>query len=203
MRLPLLLALLACTATASAAERESITLSDGRTLVGFYDDQTGVLTLDGKGKAVVALRPEQVKAREPAPAAKAAALAAPAPTTDAKPAAEPNPAADLVSTSAKAFADENDRHDRVVADLTRQRHDAAVAWLAKANLDDITVHALPADPRESDHQAHDIGVRFNQHLVQLRALREQSKRDERLAGNAVDVLQEMAEDGTIALMRGR
>ena len=59
----LLLAMFSC--ALSAAELEQITTTDGRRLIGTYDDVAGVLVLDGPGAASIKLPSSQVKARSP------------------------------------------------------------------------------------------------------------------------------------------
>ncbi|MBA3699453.1 MAG: hypothetical protein H0W78_11445 [Planctomycetes bacterium] len=64
-----ILALLACASLVTAAEAtpERITLADGRVMVGIYDAQKGVLTLTGKIKGAVPVKPEEIVDRKPAP----------------------------------------------------------------------------------------------------------------------------------------
>ncbi|HEX3134134.1 MAG TPA: hypothetical protein VHX44_11210, partial [Planctomycetota bacterium] len=54
-------------ALAAEATPERITLADGRVMVGIYDAQKGVLTLTGKIKGAVPVKPEEIVERKPAP----------------------------------------------------------------------------------------------------------------------------------------
>lgn len=69
----LVLSLMVSLGTAADAAPERFTLADGRVLIGTYDAKKGILTLTGKIKGAVPVKPEDIVERKPAPPEVAAA----------------------------------------------------------------------------------------------------------------------------------
>ncbi len=136
-----ILALLIAAGAAPAAERESITLADGRTLVGVYDADAGTVTLDGHGTAaVVMVRADQVRAHEPAPAA----VAKPAVETKAPPRSPSLAWLAECQAEVGAYQDERKAFDLRQYDLIRK-------WKAHIlSLPPIPPPQVGADPRTSE-----------------------------------------------------
>lgn len=127
-----------------AAELEQITTTDGRKLVGTYDDIAGTVTLDGPGAAVIRLKPEMVKQREPF------VRAEPEPKPEAQPRAFAAPAVvskDAAMASVRLAFDKADalRHEANEIDLN-----AMVRYLQSSELSPIPVPDFGSDPRESE-----------------------------------------------------
>jgi hypothetical protein len=206
MRLPLLLCLI-LTAAAAAADREVLTLTDGRTLTGVYDADAGTIAMDGK--AVVKVRADQVKARELAPQPKSATAAmqagepaAPLPKA-AKPAPPRETAATILAESAAAEAAEGERHKQAAADLFQQRRSRVAAWLMKANLDPLPLKPIGSDPRQSELLAHALAEQFNERLGALRSIRDQAANDPARAASADAVLCDMRSGPMLELLGDR
>lgn len=141
--------------SATLAAVESFTLEDGRTLVGTYDADTGLLAIDDK--VSVKVRARQIVKREPVevPVAKPAAVA-PAPVVAEKP-ATPRLDADPVATISAM----QKRH-------RRELFDYACAWLGAADLELLPVKPLPTDPKKSEQAHHDRVARINGSLMDAR-----------------------------------
>lgn len=129
-------ALLMISATMSAADLESITLADGRTLLGVYDDVAGTITLHGAGSAVIRVTERQVKGREPAFVGEAA----PRPV-DAKRGAATSP---VDPRAALAAIDKRAREEKLAV-LRR--------WVLSIDTTLPVVPELGDDPRESDRDS--------------------------------------------------
>lgn len=148
--------LLALFSLCTAAELEQITTTDGRRLVGTYDEAAGTMTLDGPGAAVIKLRPRDVKSRDAFVRAEAPAKAVPDASHSAVPVKLPDEKltdAFRAVTEAHAAADEAERL-------------AVVAWLRANDLEPVPVPTLGSDPRESERAAveranQENGRRFN------------------------------------------
>ena len=164
MRLLLLVAVLAC--GLSAAEREKITLTDGRVLVGVYDDLAGTITLDGIGGAVLKIREHQVKAREPAPA--------PAPPPPVSP--KPAPAIDEGEISKAPPAAVAERPEVAMRAMIerhqRELFEYACDWISRADLSEVPVPQLGNDPRASEQEAFDLAKQANHQLREAREAQE-------------------------------
>lgn len=150
-----LLALLLLAVAASAADYESITLKDGRTLVGIYDH--GTLTMED-GKVSLPIAEADIVARAPA----AAPIAKP---TSAKPAPRSTLNA-YQEMTARATALRDD------AKATQGKADDLEAaffaeWVSHADLSPLPVPALSADPRKSEKDAADQVRRLNMQLTEF------------------------------------
>ena len=138
---PLILLLFALSLT--AAELEQITLTDGRRLVGYYDDIAGTVTLDGPAKAVLPIAARQVASRAPY-------IRGPETAADATAPAQ-REAAKAPREGARA------RLDRARSDAEQLRAkadavelDAVVEFLSGMDLTPQTVDELGKDPRKSE-----------------------------------------------------
>lgn len=161
----IILALLFVTAL-GAAELEQITTTDGRKLVGTYDENAGTMTLDGPGAAVIKLRPRDVKAREACVRPEAPA---PAPKTEAqRPATPPESPSDRLK-KAKAAAED------LRQQAAEMEHAAAVEWLNTENLDSVAIPALPADPKQSEIEENKRLHAIEAQRMGLRNIREKLK----------------------------
>lgn len=179
---------LAFLVAASAADREAITLADGRTLVGVYDADAGTIAMDGK--AVVKVRADQVKAREPAPPMSAA----PPATTETSPKQKAKILSVIFATCDQDVVDENARHEKLLRGIADRRAEQIGEWLAHADLDDLPLPALSDDPRESEKQYHWRATRVNESLRRLRDIRKDI-RDKATAGvMAVEQLTNLLRD---------
>ncbi len=135
-------------AAAVGADRETLTLTDGRTLVGYYDEDRQTMTLDG-GKVTLRVPPETVQSRAPATTppphvvGKVKSIEGAQPTT-AESAKEPLRASwtKVHDELARMRAQERAAEDRLVAE-----------WAAGADLHSIPLPASAADPRKSEIEA--------------------------------------------------
>lgn len=179
-------------AASAAAEREAITLADGRTLVGVYDADAGTIALDGK--AVVKVRADQVKAREPAPAKAPPAAAAAAPTAEAAPKQKAKTVSVIFAACDQEVVEENARHDKLLRAIADRRAEQVGEWLTHADLEDLPLPAVNDDPRESEKQYHWRATRVNEVLRRLREIRK-DVRDKAGAGiMAVEQLTNLLRD---------
>ena len=106
-----LVLLATCVATAQAAEPkpERFTLKDGRSLIGTYDESSGVLTLVGPIKGAVTVKKDDITRRE---AVSAEALETPKPKVKV--------AAKELTPAEKAQADKTEQVQKARATLARQ-----------------------------------------------------------------------------------
>jgi hypothetical protein len=163
-----LLLCIAC--TLGAADLEQITTTDGRHLVGTYDDVNGVLVLDGPGTVTINLKPSQVKDRTPyvrlppaeKPVAKEAPKEKPAPSVPSKPyvLAPIPPAIVAAQKESQAMTDA-----AVALELN-----AIIKWLSSRDLSDVPLPVLSADPRTSERDALNTVQSYNQGLKSLRLI---------------------------------
>lgn len=140
----------------AAAERESITLADGRTLVGYYDEDRGTMTLDG-GKVVVQVSAETVKARGPATSSPPVVVGKLKVTTDA-------PQSSVQPPPLDAFKKLTDDYDRQTFALVK-------SWLDGAGLELLPEPKLPDDPRQSEREAASAVHAINATIVHLKEVK--------------------------------
>lgn len=146
---PIALLLLALSLT--AAELEQITLTDGRRLIGYYDEAAGKIVLDGPTRAILPIRPDQVASRSPyvrSPEAEQAKKE----EGQAKPAEPAKPRAQESTANAalkSAVTSAMELRDKAVV----MEFDALVAWLSAQDLEHKVIPPVSADPRKSELDA--------------------------------------------------
>lgn len=140
----------------AAVDRESITLTDGRTLVGYYDEDRGTMALDG-GKVTVQVSPEAVKSRAPAttpPPVVVGKLKGTAPVPQST--AQPLPL---------------DAFKKLTDDYDRQTFALVKSWLDAAGLEPLPEPKLPDDPRQSEREAASVVHAINATIAHFREVK--------------------------------
>lgn len=157
MRLPIIITCSIC--LAASAEREQLTLKDGRVLIGVYDGDAGTITLDGPGSAIVRIGKDQISNRSEAPP--------------------------LLVKSIKPMADEAEKtkppEDPTVAlraiqkRYEEERWQYCRSWIIAADFSGVPVPSLPDDPKKSEAMAYNIAVKLNDWLKPLRIAQQELK----------------------------